>query len=204
LFRIEPLTDQYLSGALAVANNFVGSGRKRCCGFIPLAWFPTTLTEFKQLFQTENAKSASAVAIRQEDDVVVGFVHMTDITMKRDTVSSWLHTSHPGECYIEMMCVLDEAQGQGIGTRLLQFCEDTAKERQAKTLCLGVVDKNPAKRLYQRFGFVDKQQQDDYLATLLVVCCLFGCPHGGWGATDMVKDLSNTDPSVTTTTTVQQ
>jgi ribosomal protein S18 acetylase RimI-like enzyme len=200
-YRVEAMKDDYLEGALLVANDFLGSGyRKRLCGIIPLAWLPMTLTEFQQSFATEDAKSASAVAIRSSDQKIVGFVHMTDgsatsTTMWRDSISKRLHPSVPGECYIEMLCVLSEAQGQGIGSKLLQFAEDRARERHAHSLALGVVTNNPAIRLYQRFGFVvddDHHQgcgsQCNLFTTLF---CIMGCPHGRCGGISMVKDLQS-------------
>jgi len=94
------------------------------------------------------------------------------------------------ECYIEMMSVLPEVRGQGIGTRLLQWCETRARECGAQTLTLGVVARNPAKRLYERFGFVDQEMG------LFGACVgsaklfgVFGFPHWGCGGSTMAKNL---------------
>lgn len=188
--RVEALTERYFPGALAVQNNFAGAGRKRLCCLIPLTLFPTTSCEFKRLFATENARSASAIAVRESDDKVVGFAHMSDGSMKRDLVMQCLHTSQEGECYIEMIGVLSEVRGHGIGTRLLQFCEARARERNARALTLGVVANNPAKRLYERFGFVDRDQSAaSKLFSLLTLFCLFGFPHWGCGGALMTKQL---------------
>ena len=188
--RVEALTERYFRGALAVQNKFVGAGRKRLCCLIPFTLFPTIMFEFKTTFATENARSASAVAVRESDDKVVGFIHMTDSSMKRDICMQGLHTSQEGECYIEMMCVLSEVRGQGIGTRLLQFCEARARERNAHALTLGVVANNPAKRLYERFGFVDREQSAVSSCCIsLFLFSLFGFPHWGCGGKEMVKNL---------------
>jgi ribosomal protein S18 acetylase RimI-like enzyme len=147
-----------LPGALDVFNNFVGAGRKRLFCLIPLTLLPTSIIDFTINFATENARSASAVAIRESDDKVVGFVHMTDNSMDRDLSSVLIHPLKDGECYIESICVLSEVRGLGIGTRLLEFCESRARERCAQRITLGVVANNPAKNLYQRFGFADLQR----------------------------------------------
>ena len=198
-YRVEAMKDDYLEGALIVANDFLGSGyRKRLCGVFPLAWFPMSLSEFRQSFATDDAKSTSAVALRSSDDKIVGFLHMTDSTMWRDGISQRLHPSVPGECYIEMLCVLSEAQGQGIGSKLLHFAEERARERDAHSLTLGVVANNPAIRLYQRFGFVVDDDEDaaDNHRTCSSQCnlfttlfCIMGCPHGRCGGISMIKDL---------------
>jgi ribosomal protein S18 acetylase RimI-like enzyme len=188
--RVESLSLPYMEGALSVQNNFIGSGRKKLCGLVPLTLFPTPMHEFKSLFTTEEALSLSAVAIRESDNKVVGFVHMTDVSIKRDMIMRCLHTSCDGECYIELLNVLPEVRGQGIGTRLLQYCEERARERGAQKLTLGVVDKNPAKNLYERFGFVDRERSVlERLRSVLSIFCIVGIPHWGCGGSIMDKDL---------------
>eukprot|EP01031_Cornospumella_fuschlensis_P032275 gene32275-39034_t len=141
------MSEKYFEGALVALNFFLGGGRKRMCCLIPLTIFPTSMDEFAGLFATENALSASAVAVRESDGKVVGFIHMTDRSMVRDSISELMHTLKDGECYIETACVLPEARGLGVGTRLLEFCEARARERGAHVLSLAVVKNNPAKRL---------------------------------------------------------
>ncbi|EKX42676.1 hypothetical protein GUITHDRAFT_153512 [Guillardia theta CCMP2712] len=188
--RVQALTERYLHGALSISNKFVGAGRKRLCCLIPLSLLPTPMSEFKKLYATEDSLSASAVAVRESDDKVVGFVQMTDASMKRDPFGKCLHPSCEGECYIEMMSVLPEMRGQGIGTRLLQFCETWARERGAHKLTLGVVARNPAKHLYERFGFVECESNTaSACCNSLCVFFLLGFPHWGCGATMMAKNL---------------
>jgi len=191
-YRIEPMSDEYLSSALDVAHDFLGGTyRKRACCILPLSFLPLPMSEFQKSFATENAKSFSAIAIRNDDNTVIGLAHMTDSTMWRDPISQWLHDSVEGEAYIEMLCVLEEYRGQGIGKCLLEFCEDRAKERNMKTMALGVVKKNPAIHLYERFGFqiVPFHGFGDACLTCLAVFCIMGCPYWGCGGVDMVKEL---------------
>ena len=49
--------------------------------------------------------------------------------------------------------VLDEARGQGIGTRLVNALVDEAARREFSALTLNVHLRNPAARLYMRAGF---------------------------------------------------
>ena len=191
--RVEALTEPYFRGALDVYNKFVGAGRKRLCCLVPLTLFPTSMLAFQFSFATENACSASAVAVRESDDKVVGFVHMTDKSMDREFSSILMHSLKDGECYIESMCVLSEVRGQGIGTRLLEFCEARARERSAQCITLGVVANNPAKRLYERFGFVDRKR--DVLSSCgssMGLFCIFGFPHWRIGGSIMEKNLVET------------
>ncbi|KAL7474224.1 hypothetical protein ACHAW6_000209 [Cyclotella cf. meneghiniana] len=136
--RVEALTEPYFCGALDVYNKFVGAGRKRLCCLVPLT-LPTSMLDFQISFATENACSAIAVAVRESDDKVVGFVHMTDKSMDREFSSRLMHSLKDGECYIESMCVLSEVRNQGIGTRLLEFCEAHARERSAQCITLGLL-----------------------------------------------------------------
>jgi ribosomal protein S18 acetylase RimI-like enzyme len=191
--RVEALTERYFRGALGVYNKFAGAGRKRLCCLIPLILFPTSLLDFQITFATENACFASAVAVRESDDKVVGFIHMTDKSIDRDFFSGLMHSLKDDECYIESMCVQSEVRGQGIGTRLLEFCEARARERSARCITLGVVANNPAKQLYQRFGFVDlKRDALSSCGSSMTLFCIFGCPHLGIGSSIMEKNLVDT------------
>lgn len=188
--RVEALSEPYFRGTLAVMNHFIGSGRKRLCGLIPLTLVPVSSSDFLISFATRNARSATAIAVRESDNKVVGFAQMSDSSMVRDATSAVLHPLKEKECYIEMMSVLPDVRGQGIGNRLLQWCEARARERGAQTLTLAVVARNPAKRLYERFGFVDKDE-GMFRACVgsLVIFGIFGFPHCGCGGSTMSKNL---------------
>ena len=61
-------------------------------------------------------------------------------------------------------------------------------------LSLAVIDGNPARRLYERVGFVAKERDGcEWCIGGAVGCCLFGCPYGlsnpHWGVADMEKPL---------------
>jgi ribosomal protein S18 acetylase RimI-like enzyme len=65
------------------------------------------------------------------------------------------HGGYPQEMlHIDAIVVSGEAQGMGIGTRLLEAVFLEAQNRSLKTTSLEVVDTNPkAKNLYERLGF---------------------------------------------------
>lgn len=61
-------------------------------------------------------------------------------------------------------------------------------------MTLGVINGNPAMRLYKRFGFeVNKTDCCDEAIMMCLVTCLFGRPYGlchpNWGGSDMTKRL---------------
>ena len=135
-----------------------------------------------------------AVAIDEvNNSLVLGVVQMTRLGLP--IYPEGLHTCEVGEYYIETIAVSSAARGRGIGTKLLQWCEDTARSHSARVLVLGVVNGNRAKGLYERFGFRDIPPGDvvDVCCIVLCVFCVFGRPYGwcnpAWGATDMRKVL---------------
>lgn len=100
----------------------------------------------------------------------------------------------PGECYVEQIGVAAAARGKGIGKVLLSWAETMARERNCTYMTLAVLNGNPARRLYERFGFV-AQNEDccDDCFTGCVITCLLGRPYGlcdpHCGAVDMKKPL---------------
>lgn len=58
---------------------------------------------------------------------------------------------------IEGVVISEDAQGQGIGTALMDAVSERARRLGYKTVCLEVINTNPhARRLYHRLGFKDK------------------------------------------------
>lgn len=61
---------------------------------------------------------------------------------------------HENECdFIEEIALLPEAQGRGIGTRLLRDILRTAQRQRGVPVRLSVFVNNPARALYSRLGF---------------------------------------------------
>lgn len=63
------------------------------------------------------------------------------------------------DLYIRMIFLLPEFQGMGIGSRLITDIHSLARDK-GKGLSLKVIRCNPAKRLYDRLGFVVTAQDD--------------------------------------------
>lgn len=61
----------------------------------------------------------------------------------------------------------DEKRGQGLGTRLMKSLMRLAKERFGiELLQLEVYEGNPAKRLYERLGFIEYGKEEDFVRYL--------------------------------------
>lgn len=62
--------------------------------------------------------------------------------------------SLPDELYIDTVCIDTKFRGRGIGTQLLNYAEEVAKQTGIKKLSLNVeTQKEPAIRLYERLGY---------------------------------------------------
>ena len=107
-----------------------------------------------------------------------------------------LHTTKPGETYIEQLSVSTAARGKGVGKLLLQWAEDRAREHSSTQLTLSVLNGNRARHLYERFGFVAQPVDAcEWAIAGCIVCLVVGRPYGlcdpHWGAVDMRKQLAN-------------
>ncbi len=128
--------------------------------------------------------STFGLAIRDADQLVVGIIALRQGGQMSKWSEDMLHKPDSKELYVDHIAVTKEARGMGVGTKLLQWAEEKAKERGATKLTLGVVNGNPAKRLYHRFGY------EDVKTDCCVTTCLLGRPHGQLGATMMEKQVN--------------
>ncbi|MDR6727425.1 ribosomal protein S18 acetylase RimI-like enzyme [Paenibacillus amylolyticus] len=67
------------------------------------------------------------------------------------------------------MAIIEEARGQGVGTRLIQAALEEAKQRGIAAVSLSVDPDNEAIRLYRRFGFVEVGMCD---TSVTMVCTI--------------------------------
>jgi GNAT superfamily N-acetyltransferase len=66
--------------------------------------------------------------------------------------------------------VLQEARGRGAGSAMLDYLLEHARQKGYAAISLSVDRHNPARRLYERFGFVDAgvSQETDSSVTLVI------------------------------------
>jgi ribosomal protein S18 acetylase RimI-like enzyme len=72
------------------------------------------------------------------------------------TLSDWGDQLH-----LTWMAILPEYQGKGLGSQLINYCQQQA-DQAGKTLTLQVLRNNPAALLYKRHGFEIYAQNDPH------------------------------------------
>ena len=182
---IETLGEEHFHRAREIENEFTGStGKGFCFGICPFSWCPSSETEFESVYRKHPDRcSTYGVAVRTSDRLVVGVVALRQGGQASTLEESMVHKPDKDEFYVGHIAVTNDARGLGTGEKLLNWAEKTALERGATRLTLGVVKGNPAKSLYDRFGFVDVGSE------CCVSSCLVGRPHGRFGVTTMEKTL---------------
>jgi GNAT superfamily N-acetyltransferase len=184
LISIEHLTEAHFREARKIYNEFLGTTNKRCIGVIPCGWCAPSKRDFESIYrQSSDRCSTYGLAIRTSDRVVVGLVNLRVGDQLSSSDENIFHKPKANEAYVDCMAVTKDARGMGAGTKLLAWAEQRARERGAVVMTLGVVNGNPAKRLYERVGFADTQSE------CCIPCFFFGMPHGRCGATMMEKRL---------------
>jgi ribosomal protein S18 acetylase RimI-like enzyme len=94
--------------------------------------------EQREESQFRHQLDLSAVQVIRSNDLEVGFL-MAPI----QDGARWIHT----------ICIIPEHQNRGIGTEVIRSVIAEA-QTQKTPLCLSVLIVNPARRLYERLGFV--------------------------------------------------
>ena len=186
-FSLHPLTLESIEGMTRVHNE--GFGGKVCCLCCPVADMDGSIRRYYQQHPERLPMCALAV---DKHGTPLGYVQLAIHPMND---KDGLHTTKPGETYVEAISVAAAARGMGIGKLLLQWAEDKSREQKSTLLTLTVLNGNPARRLYERFGFEAKPPTDPCEECIgsCVVCCIMGRPYGlcdpHCGAVDMQKTL---------------
>mmetsp|Transcript_1631 Transcript_1631/g.2401 ORF Transcript_1631/g.2401 Transcript_1631/m.2401 type:complete len:217 (+) Transcript_1631:75-725(+) len=166
-----------------------GAGSKNCCLCVPLAEHPSGRGVIKFMEKQPERLPCWGVAVG-DDGRPLGYVAMSFHPMQP---MDGLHKTKPGEAYIDQVMVNSDARGKGAGSKLLEWAEARARERNCTVLALEVLNGNPAKRLYDRFGLEVKPTDPctRFCVSPLFICCFaslpYGCSH--WGSVLMTKSL---------------
>ncbi|MER2000478.1 MAG: GNAT family N-acetyltransferase [Lysinibacillus sp.] len=125
---------------------------------------PKVLKELTALVEdTQNRHSYQNTYVAMEENNIVGVAVLYDGQKGRqlDTLLSkkLCYTiefeAHDDEYYIDTLCVDASKRGQGVGTQLLYFAEQQAKDLGYTKLSLNVeLEKLEARKLYERIGFI--------------------------------------------------
>jgi ribosomal protein S18 acetylase RimI-like enzyme len=82
------------------------------------------------------------------------------VKLKKQTVGVFVLREEPDVLYVGSLGVAPEYRKHGIATFILSSCTQIAKRLGKKWLELTVLKTNiPARQLYERFGFLDKQER---------------------------------------------
>jgi len=185
--RLETLKEEYLPQIASIFREAFSN--KRCCGCFPIT---ESSGEMKKRYSKYPREKWELGVVALQGDTVFGFCQLTHKDLP--LYPGGTHIVKPGEMYIETIAVIPGAQGRGIGTKLLQWSEDKARNTERmSTLELEVFKGNQAISLYKRFGFeiVTRDDKDCFAecCEALVVCCIFGRPYGWCATYVMVKNL---------------
>ncbi|KAL3794455.1 hypothetical protein ACHAWO_000238 [Cyclotella atomus] len=143
---IQSLKEQQFDEAMKIENDFFGT-RGWCFGGCPYSWCPASKVEFDYKDDPDR-RSTYGVAIRQSDQTIVGVVTLRQVSQASTFVEKLFHVPDVDECYVDHIAVTKNARGMGVGTQLLNWADEKARERGATKITLRVVRGNPAKRLY--------------------------------------------------------
>lgn len=185
--RVEVVSATWEAEDFALFKDFLST--KRCCCLVPLSTGETVQGAVKKRAKwPESKRLLGAVAV--SGGRVVGTVQGAGHGDPCDMMAP-----KEGEVYVEHLAVAAGQRGRGVGTKLLAWVENAARERGATRLSLDVLRGNPALRLYERVGFVKHVKDPGTEAChCCITTCLFGRPYGlchpGWGTDLMHKPLS--------------
>ncbi len=101
---------------------------------------------------------------------------------RRQPVYGNLIESEADEFYVSNLAVIPACQGGGIGTRMVSFCDELAGKKGFGKCSLIVTYDNPARRLYERWGY---RVVHSYNIPHPVIA------HGSGGYHRMVKVIGN-------------
>jgi len=163
---INVVEKKHLDDVVRIRADFLNS--KHCCCIIPLG--AGSGSDLRKLYAKNPELMQVAAVASVPDKGVVGFIQVRFEGMPCD-----LHTAKHGEAYINELCVDAEARGMGVGTALLNWAEELAKQRNSTFMSLSVISGNPAVGLYKRKGYIAKKQSIFAIVGNFVgLCCLFG------------------------------
>ena len=194
---VQPLTMEMLTanesfGAAQITRAYNdGAGAKMCCLCCSLAEHPSGRGLIKYMKKNPDRLPCWGVAV-DSDVRPLGYVAMT---FHPQNPMDGLHKTKPGEAYIDQVMVSSAARGRGVGPSLLEWAEALARERDAKVLTLEVLNGNPARRLYERFGMAVQPAGlcTQWCISPLFICFFasqhYGCSH--WGSVLMTKSLAS-------------
>jgi ribosomal protein S18 acetylase RimI-like enzyme len=169
---IQASSKDKLAEIIMIQTSFLNG--KHCCCLLPLGSCKSNEDKRKKFEKTPELYNVGAVAVDTSTGEALGYMQLALHGMPCE-----MHDVKPGECYIDWIAVLPQARGKGVGTKLLEWGKETARARGCTYMSLGVINGNPAIRLYERFAFKKTNPGCvEVSTTCLFITCVFGRPYG--------------------------
>lgn len=166
IVTVEVVQEKHFADLGRMQKDFLNSKFFCCC--IPMGMGECEARVRQTYNKCPEMMKVAAVAI--VEDRVVGFIQLVLHGMPCD-----LHKVEKGEAYVYMIAVDPDARGMGIGSKLLNWSEEIAKQRGCDKMSLHVLGGNKAIGLYERKGYSAQPASCCLLAsTFLFVCCFLG------------------------------
>ena len=184
---VVPLTLDHLTDLVECHND--GFGSKKCCLCCPVA---DTDGRIRKYYEEHPERLPVCGVAVKNDGRPLGYIQLAIHPMN---CKDGLHTTEPGECYVEQICVSSRARGMGVGTALLNWADDQALAAGSSFMSLVVLKGNVAYRLYDRVGYRDVSKADfceqccDCFCVVLLVGRPFGFFDPNFGSILMRKKL---------------
>ena len=155
--------------------HYDGFGGKRCC----LCFGDTTSeleSSLKSAVKWVPDSKLESYGLAIASDKVVGFAQLGFHDTPGDVMMPWCFRTRPNSdtCHLERIVVSSQMRGKGVGTQLLDWVDAKAREKNCKKVKLEVVSNNPAKKLYERQGYVSHTGSCQKVCLCPMTCCLMG------------------------------
>eukprot|EP00438_Fugacium_kawagutii_P022547 Skav206057 [mRNA] locus=scaffold587:359133:361250:+ [translate_table: standard] len=155
--------------------HYDGFGAKRCCLCFGESQSELQSTLSSAVTWVPDAK-LEAYAVALCDEQVVGFAQLGFHDTPGDVLMPICCRSTPDvhTCHLERIVVSQTMRGKGVGTQLLKWVDDKARQRGCQRVKLEVVSNNPAKGLYEKHGYVSHTGKCFKCGICPVAFCLMG------------------------------
>ena len=155
--------------------HYDGFGGKRCC----LCCGDTTSeleSNLKSAVKWVPDSKLESYGLAIASDKVVGFAQLGFHDTPGDVMMPICFRSSPKSdtCHLERIVVSNQMRGKGVGTQLLNWVDAKAREKNCKKVKLEVVSNNPAKKLYERQGYVSHTDNCQKVCMCPMTCFLMG------------------------------
>ena len=194
--QVAPIKEEYFTQISKILKDSFGTKRFLCC--IPGYDSAVELRSKYKRFPKAKWELGAVAIDTDNNDAVLGYVQMNAWGLPS---TDGIHTAKRGEMYVEQLGVSADARGKGVGTKLMNWCEETGRAydngdgNKIDRMTLSVIKGNRAIGLYERFGYEIVEVTDSCTNCFnnMFVFVVLGRPYGWnnpeWGYYDMVKPL---------------